>query len=78
MLGLITVAQTLIYSAFFVCERVFLFAEKKSSARFADVRRIATGQVNYICSSLLFGCPHSSRQDIYEAYMLKFLSKLCC
>ena len=49
MLDLITaVAQMFTYSAFFVCERVFLCADKQSSVCFADVRRIATGARKFI------------------------------
>ena len=45
VLDLITVAQMFLYSAFFVCERVFLCADKQSSVRFADVRIIRTAHL---------------------------------
>ncbi len=72
MFDLITVAQTFIYSALFVLDRMLLCADKQSFISFADVRSIAAGQVNsyttFHYGGVLFGCPHSGRRDISENY----------
>ena len=48
MFDIITIAEMFIYSAFFVRECMFLCSDKKSSVRFADVRRITTRAGEFI------------------------------